>query len=189
MQHALQITHRLHGGKSGLAQVHLVSIFERTQQFHAIERTQIQIGFQIRLRDRTSPAAPPFMRVINSANGLEEAPAAGIVRKLRLHHLLDHIACAASALRCAENLLRPHEPVPHALIFSQSLVRALYHRLRIAAPSRRISTAHGFGVSISRQARPRRSPSLRAAGATQLPDPRDKHSCRRESRSHLSCAL
>ena len=49
MQHALQIAHRLHRGESGLAQVHLIAVFERAQQFHAIERTQIQIGFEVGL--------------------------------------------------------------------------------------------------------------------------------------------
>ena len=49
MQHALKITDRLHGGKTGLAQIHLIAVFKRAHQLHSIERTEVQISFQVGL--------------------------------------------------------------------------------------------------------------------------------------------
>jgi hypothetical protein len=95
-QHAFQIAHGLHCGEAGLTQIHLVAIFEGTQQFHAIERTNSN-----QLRDQTSPTLSgfPFHASDQSANELDPS-ARQASPQSRLNYLQD---CGFEAFvwRCA----------------------------------------------------------------------------------------
>jgi hypothetical protein len=47
LQHSLQFTYSVYGRKPGLTEIDLISIFKRTQQLHSVERTEVQVRFEI----------------------------------------------------------------------------------------------------------------------------------------------
>ena len=47
LQHALQVADGFQRGEASLAEVGLIAVFEGAEQFHAIQRTEVQVGFEI----------------------------------------------------------------------------------------------------------------------------------------------
>ena len=47
LKHVLEVADGFHGGKAGFAQIDLVALFERTEKFDAVERAEVEIGFEV----------------------------------------------------------------------------------------------------------------------------------------------
>ena len=138
-----------HGAEAGFAQVDLVAVLERAQQFHAIERTQTQVGFETGIRRASSAEARPVIRAIKSARGLFACSLRQPARQLRLRHFANHISPRLLRRRAGKIFFRPHEPDAHSLIFRQRLIGALHHCLRIGF---RVAQNHHrarFGISAA----------------------------------------
>ena len=150
IQEALQIADRLHRREPGLAQVHLVTVLESAQQFHPVERSQIQISFQIGLLTQL-PRSLPF----HPRNQFGQRTQSGLPGQRRppprLHNFQDRAGSRLLRGSAREVVLRPEKPVPHLLVLGQSPVGAPYHRFGIS-----LAIAHDYyrarlGVSVSRQ--------------------------------------
>ena len=151
LQHALQIAYCLHRGELGLAQIHLIAVFERAQQFHTIQRTQIQICFEIGRSDPALRRDFPLTRAINSANGLIRAGPALPSLPSAPARLAGRHWCAASGLRCAGNRLPATRTSFACADTRPEFVGASHHRLRISNALPQDHHRARLGVSISRQ--------------------------------------
>ncbi len=182
MQHALQVTDRLDRSEAGFAQIHLIPVFQRAQQFHAIERAEIQIGFEIRLSANFPAAFPPSpARSIRPVGSMRFART-DLAASRALHNLLDGVGSRLLRGGARKVVFAPHKPLSHALVLRQCFVGAPHHRFRVRIGIAQDHDGAGFGVSILRQRDHHDSLSPRVAGAARLQDLRDTRSCRRGSR-------
>ena len=46
LQHSFQVSDCVYGREASFAQVHLIAVFERAEQFHPVKRTEIEIGIE-----------------------------------------------------------------------------------------------------------------------------------------------
>ena len=146
-QHALQIAHGSHRTESCFAQIHLVPVLDCAQQFHAIERTQPQVGIEAGVLIQSTNRAPRYpldqiaQRAITGCVGApflarcvrEKACPEPVEGRGFVNHfpdgLSDLISFRLLRTRPRKILLWPLHPHAHALIFRQRLVRPLHHVL------------------------------------------------------------
>ncbi len=146
-QHALQVPYRAHRAEPGLAEVHLIAVLQRAQQFHPVQRTQPQVGIQIRILAQRSSRASRHSR-----DQFRQRTARATTR-LRSRATApapprgSHFA-AASAYSCAENLPPATRPtcafadIPPAIDWraaphssSSALATQNHHRARLRIPA------------------------------------------------------
>ncbi len=128
-QHPLHIAHRARRAEASLAQIHLITILQRADQFHAIERTQTQLRIECRVSIQPSDASPrdppnqlDHGTVIRTRNLLLPS-----LQNLSRREFTDQIPPRLLRIRARKVFPQPLHPHPHALKFRQRLVRPLHH--------------------------------------------------------------
>ena len=186
--HRFQFTDRSGRSDPRFIQVHLIAVFQRTQELHAIERTssagrfpdlswsQLCRRWSPRIRAMSSPI-PPVVA------GQFAAPSP--LSPLRFDRSANFGELRFAGGRARKISLRPQKPGAHPLIFRQGFIHARDNSRRMA----RLLDPSSHRAAAKRRTAPRfprarvrspRSPLLPVPAAIELPGLPGKHSFRQQ---------